>query len=733
MTNPGGKLFLEESGQILKDYSLGVTRVPLEEMGCAPFNRNGEGVSGKHVHTIIKRIVKEQGLVPYRYRAGLALAVNPNDPLAVSRFTNDYVRKQSDMLATVAEKPLHASFAKTHLWHGLWTLKQGGKCFDGTGEPMEVAPGHGDKELAETLRHGMLYEVLRYEAYEKYPQAVEAMMSADNFDHAQGLADTEMTLLVRYFHVGSSVVVPQGMDHFEAVRAKVDKHLGTEWTIAERTSIYNFSKVIGEEQLEAMRLCHQQFVDPKRLHLAPDQLHVLSKLDPELIWAKAAVVIANMIAKVEKQERRGSFYIGAAVTKAELTSLIQVKSAELMPVEAFIRRVLSTYSSEVMAGVTANDILKSQSHFLGKIGEALARSREGEARDVAMALAEKGIRKVLSKASRAPLPDPVSRRLKEMLAKEATDCAPAQSRDAGQSRGVRPDLTPAVKIDDQGGIVCDLALAARKKGILVNARVELTRKVGDRDVGSLGFVTGIGDKVTVAFESQVEDGKKRKLEFVKEDVDLDDLTSVLSKKSKTDCGKAPEAAASVEEKDDRPPGIRWTPVSDEVSMDVQLDALAVAFYNAYVSSSPREDFLRIMWPSKNRVTLNQAVKARCLVLLPFTREVSLTQPTKKSTQSIIAQMKLALQTEWTNVYLLNPGPTKPASGTAVPYWVLQTSKVEDSTLVHSEVELNFPIAASASDKQQKWLKPAKAILQLKLPCLTNPEDLPAKTVLTIPK
>ena len=28
-------MFLEESGQIIKDYSLGITRVPLEEMGCA--------------------------------------------------------------------------------------------------------------------------------------------------------------------------------------------------------------------------------------------------------------------------------------------------------------------------------------------------------------------------------------------------------------------------------------------------------------------------------------------------------------------------------------------------------------------------------------------------------------------------------------------------------------------------------------------------------------------------
>ena len=143
---------LQEAAKVLKEFSLGISRVPLEKMACATFNRNGLGVNGAHAHSVFK-LIKEQGMVLWRYQHGYCIQPHPDRPMEHARFTNSYVEKQRGMLAPVADKPLLGSFGKTHLWHALYTAKCGTVKLQGTDLPMVTVPA--DEEMEITADQGL--------------------------------------------------------------------------------------------------------------------------------------------------------------------------------------------------------------------------------------------------------------------------------------------------------------------------------------------------------------------------------------------------------------------------------------------------------------------------------------------------------------------------------------------------------------------------------------------------
>ena len=89
----GSLPLLQEGSYVLKTYSKGVTRVPLEKMACSPINRGGLGVHGKHCHDLYAPIANRDGLAVWRYNRGLMLSPNPDKPFENADFTNDYVSR----------------------------------------------------------------------------------------------------------------------------------------------------------------------------------------------------------------------------------------------------------------------------------------------------------------------------------------------------------------------------------------------------------------------------------------------------------------------------------------------------------------------------------------------------------------------------------------------------------------------------------------------------------------
>ena len=102
--------------------------------------------------------------------------------------------------------------------------------------------------MATTISEGMWFQTLKYEAYEKHRDAIEALMTGDNLDAAYALAETEMSLIASYFKSCRIAVPKPGQTQYDAISEEL--FLGNNFTEELRVSAYNFAKVIGESQLE---------------------------------------------------------------------------------------------------------------------------------------------------------------------------------------------------------------------------------------------------------------------------------------------------------------------------------------------------------------------------------------------------------------------------------------------------------------------------------------------------
>ena len=289
--SPGNDLkALQGAAYVLRHFSLGITRIPLSSMACASFNRHGQGVNGKHAQNVVRRIFTAEGLQTWRYRHGVCIQPPPSDPLAYSRFTNEYVSKQRDLLAPVQDRPLPGSFCKTHLWHGLHTAAVGGKSYHDSKLP--ISPNLEDEEVAATLKEGMWFQTLKHDAYVHHQAAVEELMTGDNLDAAYALAETEMSLIASYFKSCRIEVPLPGQNQFEAITSKL--LLGNAFSHDLQVSAYNFAKVICESQLELLIDAYQAFVNPTEQMLSHTMLSCLAKLPETLLWSKAVLFISNM-------------------------------------------------------------------------------------------------------------------------------------------------------------------------------------------------------------------------------------------------------------------------------------------------------------------------------------------------------------------------------------------------------------------------------------------------------
>ena len=68
-TKPSTGLVCVDAQAVLR-LTTGRRRVPLEELGPAPFNRFAQALSGRHVLGLAESILKKWGFATYKYEAG---------------------------------------------------------------------------------------------------------------------------------------------------------------------------------------------------------------------------------------------------------------------------------------------------------------------------------------------------------------------------------------------------------------------------------------------------------------------------------------------------------------------------------------------------------------------------------------------------------------------------------------------------------------------------------------
>ena len=141
--------------------SKGIVRVPLQDLGPALFNRNGEDTSAQHCLKLGKRILTLEGFATFRYVAGFCHEPDPADPLAVSRHGNSMQAKDT-VMPRLPSKPLKGVFAKTHLVTFL-QMYQNGQIPEWAPKALSQSQqGASKEELQDVLDHGIFMHVFPY-------------------------------------------------------------------------------------------------------------------------------------------------------------------------------------------------------------------------------------------------------------------------------------------------------------------------------------------------------------------------------------------------------------------------------------------------------------------------------------------------------------------------------------------------------------------------------------------
>lgn len=364
----GNVPLLQEGSYVLKTYSKGVTRVPLEKMACSPINRGGLGVHGKHCHDLYQPIANRDGLAVWRYNRGLMLSPNPDKPFENADFTNEYVGRQRELLAPVTRECHPGAFSKTHLWHAHLTAKQGTFVYYDNKCPM--VPNYSCPETAETMDKGLFFEEIQYEAYVKHPQAVLFLMKGENDDAAVALAETEMALIRSYFDACKRVVLRPGVELWQCLDEAVGQ--GSRWNDDFKRCACDFASLLGTTQMKMLVEAYQYYVNPKTMKIGLSQLQLAARMPSKFPWCKLAPIVANMTTTNIISEKLSNACRGNAVPDSSLLALQTSKSLgestwEL--VEESIQKVIQHYAPEKVRGIDSHTglTLGCRTFFVGRV------------------------------------------------------------------------------------------------------------------------------------------------------------------------------------------------------------------------------------------------------------------------------------------------------------------------------------------------------------------------------
>ena len=141
-----------EETQALFALSKGVSRVQIEFLAPAWFNRFGDPLKSARVMEIITLLLKKPGFATYRYQHVWAVAPDPNGGYLIA----DHANKMAALDKGLPKRDrltYHGVFRKTHLATALLIIKLGTFMWPGT--QTFINADNANPDLLETLRLGM--------------------------------------------------------------------------------------------------------------------------------------------------------------------------------------------------------------------------------------------------------------------------------------------------------------------------------------------------------------------------------------------------------------------------------------------------------------------------------------------------------------------------------------------------------------------------------------------------
>ena len=272
--------------------SKGVTRVPLEDLGPAVFNRKGNPTSGRHCVNLSERMLRVEGFATFRYVAGYCHEPDPNEPLAVCRHANR-MAERDPLLPKLPPRALKGVFAKTHMMTTLQLYKQG-RLAD-LERVVSSQPETFTRELEEALSHGIFMHVFPYEAVRDNPEDFKTLMASDNFDHGHGLADSEIRCIREMRTAIRTLPLGEASSQFVAVSAEIRRLAGQRWGKKDLEAFWDFAQTTLELHMDLLFEIWVQGECEDALQVDSFFFGNLAKLSATRQWTRAAVAVVHFL------------------------------------------------------------------------------------------------------------------------------------------------------------------------------------------------------------------------------------------------------------------------------------------------------------------------------------------------------------------------------------------------------------------------------------------------------
>ena len=723
--------------------SKGVVRVPLEDMGLALFNRNGEATSGAHCLKLAKRILTLEGFATFRYVAGFCHEPDPADPLAVSRHGNSMQAKDNS-LPRLPAKPLKGVFAKTHLVTFLQLYKNGqihpaeasSQSAEASSQSAE-ASSQSSVELQDALEHGVYMHVFPWWVVRDHREALIKLMAADNFDNGHGLADSEMRCIkaVRSAIAASSqgrLPVLAGQSQFDVVLRHVTQMSGQKWKEQDIGNFWDFAKSTLEAHFDLMHEIWTFAECESNLRIETTWFGAIAKVNPKLQWTRTSLVVAHILSDRDKEcSVVAGQCVAGAIRKAVCKQIRERDAALSQDAENWVQSVIEKYwslSQDPATRPVSREVgLPAVATFLDRVGRLLANWGVADIHEK-KAKFEGRLRSAMEKGWKGPMPEPLTALPPQKKAQNWTD---------------KLDAQPMLVADSAGRAVVGAKRQAQDKKLEVGVRVAAKRKrLGAKEPeAESATVTAISDEGVLVKWDEPEKGGCMESLLAVADIELAKKKQPRATSSQGSLDTQGTKATSSQGNLDLQ-ACKWSPCSTATNNDMLATLTTATLYQAYVGRSSAHEDLHVVF-DKGAFTMyaRREMKLGALMMLPFGDVIDLDVASVGSAP-VVLQICGDAGKETSKEFRLRAKNTPKQLGTnekavvLVPFWVLSKSSAADSLkssaavtskLVYKTTTMNVQPAQQAGRTPGR----AKQAIVVKTVCITNEEVVPKGASLVV--
>ena len=367
----GGNQTCTETGALFS-MTKGVSRVQVELLAPAWFNRFGDALKGSRVLEIIKLILIQPGFATYKYEHAWVVAPDPAGGFQMADLANRMAALDS-WLPKRDRKTFYGTFRKSHLAAALLIIKQG--TFKWPETDQYITADQGNADLKDTLRLGMRCQVWDHEDVTKHIESFKILMASDNWEADEQMGDDELSVMNRIFECKATVHSPDlGLTKDQSIIRSVKKICSTAWTDNELYVLLDYVKSTTPQAFDLLRIFQTLTTDPLVFNVLIRHFKEMTEsFGMQYQWLKltltCAMYGADRTTETKKAGGRGKVE-PTVITQKHLKNVLSIPADDLMKVEAFLRTSVQHYWLDLQSSSHAlgPPLLKEFGAFLQKVG-----------------------------------------------------------------------------------------------------------------------------------------------------------------------------------------------------------------------------------------------------------------------------------------------------------------------------------------------------------------------------